>query len=84
MSVTQRYIRRQPHREHTDVTIATLRLRVLKNRTAWVRFSFSDWRETDLMYQGESVLGSVTAAEVHAQAAATRAIFLPVIVMSTQ
>ncbi len=58
-------------------TVATLRLRVLKAGTSWIRFSLDAWRGTNATYQGESVLGDLQAAQV--RAAARPGIFLPVI-----
>jgi len=58
-------------------TAARLRFKVLQSGQTWVRFSFSDWRPTDVTYQAQSVLGSVEAAQV--QATARYDIYLPVI-----
>jgi len=59
-------------------TVARLWVRLLSPGAAWVRFSFSDWRSTDLVYQGQSVLGEIAAAEVGARGAHVR--YLPVMV----
>jgi len=59
-------------------TVARLRVRLLAIGTTWVRFSFSDWRATDIAYQGQSVLGEIAAAEVGARGAHVR--YLPVMV----
>jgi len=58
-------------------TVATLRFKVLQFGKTWVRFSFSDWRPTDVTYQAQSVLGSVEAAQV--QVTVRYDIYLPVI-----
>ncbi len=60
-----------------EFIVATLRFKVLEAGRTWVRFSFSDWRLTDMTYQAQSVLGSVEAAQV--QATAKYDIYLPVI-----
>jgi len=60
-----------------EFTVARLRFKVLQAGGTWVRFSFSDWRLTDMTYQAQSVLGSVEAAQV--QATAKYDIYLPVI-----
>jgi len=44
-----------------------------------VRFSFSDWRSTDVVYQSQSVLGEISAAEIGARGAHVR--YLPVVVV---
>lgn len=49
-----------------EFIVARLRVKVLKAETAWVRFSFSDWRTTDVAYHGMSVLGVVEAAQIRA------------------
>jgi hypothetical protein len=61
-----------------DVTLATLRLRALKAGVHTVRFSLSDWRSTDLAYNGASVLGDVNAAQISVAAAPYR-LLLPLI-----
>jgi uncharacterized repeat protein (TIGR01451 family) len=60
-----------------DVTIATLRVKVLAAGQTWLRFSFNDWRVTELAYEGQSVLAGVRAA--HIQATAAFRLSLPVI-----
>ncbi len=45
-------------------SVATLRFQLLQEGETWVRFSFSDWRATDLTYQAESVLENVEAAQI--------------------
>jgi uncharacterized repeat protein (TIGR01451 family) len=60
-----------------NITLARLRFKLLAAQATWVRFSFGGWRTTDLAYQGEGVLGDVTAAKI--QATAGHTIYLPVI-----
>jgi hypothetical protein len=60
-----------------DFVVGTLHFRVLKAGESWVRFSLSDWRGTDLVYRGVSVLGDLEAARV--QATAERRIYLPMV-----
>ncbi|NOZ27514.1 MAG: hypothetical protein GXP39_05605, partial [Chloroflexi bacterium] len=57
--------------------VARLRVRVLAAESTWVRFSFSDWRPTDVMYRGDTVLESVQAAEI--RSAGGYSLYLPVI-----
>ncbi len=59
-------------------TLAGLRFKVLQPGQTTVRFSFSPWRPTDLIYQGASMLGSVRASQI--RAAAQRPVYLPLIV----
>ncbi len=47
--------------------VARLRFRVVGAGVSTVRFSFSGWRPTDVMYRGRSQLGSVQAAAVRAR-----------------
>ncbi len=56
--------------------IARLRFKVLQAGQTAVRFSFSDWRATDAVSGGESVLGAVAAARVRG---AESVLYLPVI-----
>ena len=44
--------------------VGRLRLRVLAEGETWVRFSFSDWRPTDVTYRAQSVLGGAEAAKI--------------------
>ena len=63
-----------------DIVIARLRFQVLKAAIGTVRFSLSDWRCSDLTYQGQSVLGSLAAAEIEGgRAAPGYGIHLPVV-----
>ncbi|MCD6290369.1 MAG: hypothetical protein J7M34_07690, partial [Anaerolineae bacterium] len=57
--------------------VARLRFKVLAAESTWVRFSFSDWRPTDVMYRGSAVLGDVEAAEI--RPAGGYSLYLPVI-----
>ncbi|HEY65452.1 MAG TPA: hypothetical protein G4O02_12875, partial [Caldilineae bacterium] len=57
--------------------VARLRFKVLAAESTWVRFSFSDWRPTDVTYQGDSVLRNVEAAEI--RSAGGYSLYLPVI-----
>jgi len=59
-------------------TVARLRVKLLSPGAAWVRFSFSDWRSTDVVYQSQSVLGEISAAEIAARGAHVR--YLPVMI----
>ena len=59
--------------------IARLRFKVLAAGRTAVRFSFSDWRSTDVVYQGQTVLGEISAAEIAARGAHVR--YLPVVVV---
>ena len=63
-----------------EIVLARLHFRVLKAATSTIRFSLSDWRCTDLTYQGEPVLGTLAAAEIRGDEAATgHRLWLPAI-----
>jgi len=55
--------------------IARFRVRLLQPGIAWIRFSFSGSRATDLTYRGSSVLGDIAAAQL--QATSGSSLFLP-------
>ncbi|MCX6031289.1 MAG: pre-peptidase C-terminal domain-containing protein [Chloroflexi bacterium] len=61
----------------SQFVIARLRFKVLQAGQTAVRFSLSDWRTTDAVSGGESVLGAVAAARVRG---AVDVLYLPVIV----
>lgn len=57
--------------------VARLRLEALAAGQSTVRFSFSDWRPTDVLAAGESALGAVAAAQV--TAGGGQALYLPMV-----
>ena len=58
--------------------MATLRFRLLEAGDHGVRFNLSDWRRTDLVYRGRSVLGDLEAARLRVKE--ERALYLPLAV----
>ncbi len=57
--------------------VARLRFKVLGAGRTAVRFSFSDWRTTDVAYRGDSLLGAVQAAVIEGGQA--KSLYLPLV-----
>jgi len=59
------------------VVVAQVRVKLLQMGEHWVRFSMSNWRNSDVFYDEASVLGSLNAAQMDVGMAEHIKIFLP-------
>jgi len=57
--------------------VARVRFKVLAAGQTTVRFSFSDWRTTDVAYRGDSMLGAVQAPVI--EGGQTKSLYLPLV-----